>query len=105
MLIPGLHPDEGDPYLKDGQEVSVTFLVHDESGRIVTPGRWADWPWPEGSFSGDRVRLADLDLPATSIDGLLDMKENFATHPHGRPRRPKDDQDIALLEQLRDGRT
>jgi hypothetical protein len=100
LWVPGLHPDEGDPYLKDGQEVSVTFLARDVQGRLITPGRWSDWPWIEGAFEGPRVRLGQIDVPVTSIAGLLDMKENFAKHLHGRPLRPKDEADIALLRAL-----
>jgi hypothetical protein len=37
-----------------------------------------------------------------TIDGLLDMKESFATHAHGAPLREKDRADIELLRRLRD---
>jgi hypothetical protein len=99
----GLHPDEGQPFLKDGQEAGITYLAHDAVGGVVTPGRWADWPWPHGSFEGPRRRIGDLEAPVISVIGLLDMKENFARHPHGAPRRAKDEADIATLRRLLDG--
>jgi hypothetical protein len=98
----GLHPDEGQPLLKDGQEVGLWFLERDSDGRVRTPGRWADWPWVDGAFDGPRATLHVLEAPLMSVDGLLDMKERFATHPHGAPLREKDRADIELLRRLRD---
>jgi hypothetical protein len=98
--VPSLHPDEGEPFLKDGQEISVTFLVRPEDGRVFTPRRWSDWPWVDGAFDGPRAQLGEIEVPVTSLEGLIDMKMNFEKHPHGKPRRPKDDADIALLRRL-----
>jgi hypothetical protein len=99
----GLHPDEGQPFLKDGQEVGVTYLERDGNGRIATPGRWADWPWVDGAFDGARCRIGELEAPVMSVRGLLEMKENFEKHPHGSPRRAKDEADIATLRNLLEG--
>ncbi|MEX2247820.1 MAG: aminoglycoside adenylyltransferase [Dehalococcoidia bacterium] len=97
---PPLHPDEALPHLKDGQEAGFFYLVEDEAGRTITPGRWADWPWAAGAFDGPPLRLGDLELHAMSLDGLLDMKLNFPKHTHGAPLREKDVADIERLRAL-----
>jgi hypothetical protein len=95
-----LHPDEGQPYLKDGVEAGMWFLVRRINGTDAVPGRWADWPFPPESFDGSPGRIGDVEAPVTSIEGLLDMKENFAAHPHGAPPRDKDLSDIAFLRKM-----
>ncbi len=97
---PALHPDEGQPCLREGQEFGVWFLARTPEGAIVTPGRWADRPWLAGSFEADPALLEGMTLPAMSAAGLLDMKLRFERHPHGAPPRAKDEVDIALLRQL-----
>jgi hypothetical protein len=97
---PGLHPDEGQPFLKDGVEAGMWFLERRDDGSGAVPGRWADWPFPAGSFDGAPRRIGDVEAPVTSIEGLLDMKENFASHPHGAPPRDKDFSDIAFLRKM-----
>lgn len=95
-----LHPDEGQPFLKNGQEIGVWYLVSGEDGFVHTPGRWQDWPWPHGSFDEPRMKIGDVEAPAMSAEGLLDMKLGFARHPHGAPLREKDRGDISRLRAL-----
>ncbi len=97
---PGLYPEEAQSFLKEGQEIGLWFVVTDDAGRMATPGRWADWPWPEGSFDAPRQRIGDLEAPVMSLEGLLDMKAGFAQHPHGAPPREKDLADIEQLKSL-----
>ena len=68
---------------------------------MLTPGRWADWKWAAGAFDGPRARFANIEAGVMSIDGLLDLKQNFHRHPHGGPLREKDHADIARLLELR----
>ncbi len=100
VALPGLHPDEGQPLLKGGQEVGAWYLVCDEAGAIATPGRWADWPWPAGSFDEPRMHIGDIEAPAMSAEGLLEMKMRFAQHPYGASLREKDRADIARLQAI-----
>jgi hypothetical protein len=102
---PGLHPDEGQPFLKDGQELGLWYLTDREDGAIVTPGRWSDWPWPAGSFDGPAGTIGDIEAPVVTLDCLLETKMKFAEHPHGAPLRDKDIADIALLRSLRSRRS
>lgn len=97
---PSVHPPEGEPFTKDGQEAGITFLIRNEAGEIVTPGRWADWPWYAGAFDEPTAKLGDLDLPVMSLEGLLDLKSNFARHPYGAPLRAKDIADIERIRAL-----
>jgi hypothetical protein len=98
--VPGLYPDECQTFLKCGQEIGFWFLVRNEGGAIHTPGRWADWPWAAGAFDSDPLTLAGVTARAMSIEGLLDIKTRFASHPHGGPLREKDVADIELLRAL-----
>jgi hypothetical protein len=98
MAWPAIHEDECQPFTKDGQETGLWFLIRNGSDEIVTPGRWADWPWLPGSFDEPPRAIGDLVLPAVSLECLLDLKTNFAKHPHGAPLREKD---IADIERLR----
>ncbi len=97
---PGLYLDECQPFLKDGQEIGGWYIERDADGAIHTPGRWADWSWSAGSFDEPRMYIGDIDAPAMSADGLLDMKLGFSTHPHGAPLRAKDRADIAALRAI-----
>ena len=38
LAPPSLHPDEGQAFLRDGQEIGVTYLVSGEDGRRHAPG-------------------------------------------------------------------
>jgi hypothetical protein len=97
---PGLHPDEGQPFLKDGQEVSATYLAGLAGGDPRVPGRWADWPFPARAFDEPRVLLGAIEAPVMSAEGLLDMKLGFAAQPHGAPPREKDRADVARLRAI-----
>lgn len=96
----GTHPDEGQPFLKHGQVLGVFFLDRAGDGRVHITGRWRDWRWPSGSFDGSRRRIADIEAPAMSVAGLIEMKANFEEQPNGAPRRAKDIADLVFLNEL-----
>jgi hypothetical protein len=100
----GLYPDECQTFVKYGQEIGFWFLVRNEDGAIVTPGRWADWPWVQGSFDGEPLTLDGVSARCMSIEGLLDIKTRFVDHPHGAPLREKDVADIKLLRAMQAAR-
>ena len=99
------HPDEGAALTKNDQRLGFTFIDEGADGQIITPGRWSDWPWPEGSFAAVRGRLDDIELLVVSLEGQLDTKENFHRHPEGRPLRRKDRADIRYLRWLANSST
>jgi hypothetical protein len=94
--------EEAITFAKQGQHVEFYVLVRDARGRLITPGRWADWPWLEGSFDGPMGRIGDVVCPVVSVETQLDTKEAYLQQT-GVPLRPKDRADIALLRGLRGG--
>ena len=101
----GLYPDECQSFLKAGQEIGVWFIERKDDDAIVTPGRWADWPWVAGAFDEAPLTLEGVTARAMSIEGLLDIKTRFADHPHGAPLREKDIADIKLLQAMQGTRS
>jgi hypothetical protein len=96
----GLHPDEAQPFLKDGQEVGAWYLVDGDDGSVHVPGRWEGWAFDAGWFEGPRLRMDSVEAPAMSAKGLLAMKLGFADQPAGGALRPKDLADIARLRAI-----
>lgn len=95
-------PEEAANLHKNGELVRLIFIERNERRELITPGRWSDWPWPDGSFGGARGRLGDIELPVVSIEGQLDTKENYHRHPAGEPLREKDRADLEHLRRLVD---
>lgn len=106
--VPSLHPEEAAAYLKDGQEVDLTFLVRHADDSVTLRGRWSGWCWPAAWFEGARRQLQEMTLPVMALEGLLELKTNFANQPHGAPLRAKDVEDIERLRAMiaeQEGRT
>jgi hypothetical protein len=100
LAPPPLHPNEGQPYLKAGEEVGCWYLEPNAEGSLATPGRWSDWPYADGAFGDPPRTLHGVTARVMSAPALFDMKLNFRHHAHGAPPRDKDLADIALLERL-----
>lgn len=94
------YPDEMFHAYTGDQHISFTFLERNGLGQIITPGRWSDWPWLEGTFSPETVTLEGVACPVVSAEAMLDTKENMPKHPAGRPLREHDRADIVLLRRL-----
>ena len=73
-----------------------------DDGSFGVLGRWSDWVFPPGSFGMSRGRLAGLEVPTMSPEGMLAMKEQYANLRNGAPLRDKDVGDIAALRALLD---
>ena len=82
-----------------GIDVEFYVLVRDAHGCIITPGRWAQWPWLPGAFAGAAGRIGEVACPMISIETLLETKEGYAQQT-GLPLRPHDHADIAWLRRL-----
>jgi hypothetical protein len=95
-----LHPDEGQPFLKEGQELGLWFLNPGEDGRLRMHGRWADWPLPTDSFEGTALALEGAMAFAVSPLCLIEMKLNFQRYAPGAETRNKDSADIEALREL-----
>jgi hypothetical protein len=94
--------EEAITFIKQGQHVEFYVIVRDARGRLITPGRWANWPWLDGSFDGPRGRIGEVVCPVVSVETQLDTKEAYLRHT-GVPLRSKDRADIASLRGLRGG--
>lgn len=93
-------PDEHRHFSKDGERLSLTFVEYDESGRLVTPGRWSDWPYTPDALEGPTCELGGVKCAVLSVDAQLETKLNFSSHRSGAPLRPKDLLDIQRLKAL-----
>lgn len=84
-------------FAKNGQDVAFAFIMRDERGRIVTPGR-EFWPWPP--FPEALRTLNGIACRTMSAAALLEEKENYEKYS-GRTLRPKDRESIRALRSLR----
>jgi hypothetical protein len=85
-------------YFNYEQLLEFYSIEPDSSGHIITPGKWANWPWMEGSFDTPPAQLAGITCPVTSVHNLLATKQDYA---HFVPRSPLRDKDMADIEVLR----
>ncbi len=88
---------------KQGQLVEFYFIRRNETGEVVTPGKWEGWPWPESAFSGETGRLGDVRCPVVSAEAQLRSKEEYLSQT-GVPPRPKDVEDMRRLRDVLAGR-
>jgi hypothetical protein len=93
-------PEESREFMKGGITFSFAFFDRHPDGTCGPQGRWSDWVFPVGSFDAPPGRLDDLIVPTMSIEGMIAMKEQFATLRNGKPLRDKDIRDIARLREL-----
>jgi hypothetical protein len=83
-------------FRKDRQKVELYFITADDAGRTITPGQWARWPWPEGSFEGPIGRIGDVACRVVHPAAQMEIKETYLEQT-GTPRRPKDRADLEVL--------
>ena len=85
---------------KAGQRIEVSFIEYNQLGEIITPGRWANWPWPREAFTAGRRQLNDVWCPVTSIESVIDSKREFQAHAPTQPLRQKDRDDLEQVQQF-----
>ncbi len=93
-------PEESHEFERDGIRFSTAFFVSNPDGSAHPEGRWSDWHFPSGSFGDGMGILEGMAVPAMSVEGMLAMKEQYATLRNGRPLREKDVPDIETLRAL-----
>src|SRR5260370_19239387 len=98
--VPTSHPEEHQHLVKDAERLSLTFVEYNDRGKLITPGRWADWPYADGALDAPLATLAGVSCRVLSVPAQLETKLNFAGHTHGAPRRAKDLLDIDRLRDL-----
>jgi Aminoglycoside-2''-adenylyltransferase len=94
-------PVEACEFTWNGVLFSTAYFDRRPDGSFSQPlGRWSDWLFPPGSFSDEPEMLDGTPVLAMSAAGMLAMKEQFPHLRNGRPWRPKDIADIAVLREL-----
>ncbi len=83
---------------KAGQQIEVSFIERTCSGEIITPGRWADWPWPSDAFMAGRRQLHGIWCPVTSLESVIESKKEFQAHAPEQPLRQKDQDDLEHVQ-------
>ncbi|GIF00690.1 nucleotidyltransferase domain-containing protein [Paractinoplanes rishiriensis] len=99
--LPTQPPEESCEFTLGGVAFSTAYFDRHPDGSFSQPlGRFADWLFPPGSFGDEPVPLDGTPVLAMSVRGMLAMKEQFPQLRHGRPWRPKDIADMAVLREL-----
>ncbi|MBT2479598.1 nucleotidyltransferase domain-containing protein [Streptomyces sp. ISL-94] len=85
---------------RDGEDLSFALVTRDPAGRVVVAGGpWAGTPWPGGMLEPVVLgRLGRLECPVVSPAAQIEIKRMMPVWVPGRPRRPKDAEDVARLE-------
>ena len=68
-------------------------------GQIITPGRWAAWPWASDAFVTGERELNGVRCPVTSLKSVLETKREFQAHAPYRLRE-KDRLDLAHIAEV-----
>jgi hypothetical protein len=98
--IAGPPPDQQIDVVAGGEEMSFGWLARKPDGTVVIAGgRYAGEPWPDAVAAGPPGRIGLVQCPIISPEAQIESKEMMPVWVPGRPRRPKDAEDIARLRQ------
>jgi hypothetical protein len=127
-LLPEPPHDQQRDFRRDGVDLSFALITRRGADIVVAGGPWAGEPWPAGMLDGPESRTGDSDNGSdgnssdngdsdgdNGSDGgrpalrgvtcavispyaQLEIKRMMPVWVPGLPRRPKDAEDIALLE-------
>ncbi|MEV6598281.1 aminoglycoside adenylyltransferase [Actinoplanes sp. NPDC051346] len=98
-LLPQPPHDQQLDFVRGELDLSFALIARDGSGRVVVPsGPWAGEPWPDGMLDWPTGGLGDLRCPIISPYAQIEIKKMMPVWVPGLPRRPKDAEDIALIE-------
>jgi hypothetical protein len=85
---------------RDGEEMSFGWFARRSDGTItMAGGPYADDPWPDGMLDWPPGRIGPVQCPIISPHVQIESKEMMPIWVPGRPRRPKDAEDIARLRE------
>ncbi|MEV8003780.1 aminoglycoside adenylyltransferase [Streptomyces sp. WA6-1-16] len=97
--LPGPPAGQQLDFTEQGEESSFALLDEDPCGHVVVAGGpWAGERWPEGMLDGTVGRIGATVCPVISPAAQIEIKRMMPVWVPGRPRRPKDAQDIRVLE-------
>ncbi|MFC3501129.1 nucleotidyltransferase domain-containing protein [Micromonospora krabiensis] len=84
--------------LREDVEMSFAYLGRDAAGRVtVSGGAWEGTLLPVGLLDGPAGRIGALVAPVITVAAQIEFKEMYPIWMPGRPRRPKDADDLARL--------
>lgn len=86
------------------QRIEISFIERTQHNQIITPGRWADWPWTHDAFLAGERTLHGVRCPVTSLESVLTSKRDFAAHAPDQPLREKDRLDMVRVSSTRNER-
>lgn len=89
--------DGGTGYERDGVRLELTYLVRHPDGRVVTPLRDLDAPWPAGAFNDDVRELLGVRARVISLEALTRSKADERDDPD---EAAKDRADYGVLSRL-----
>jgi len=96
QTITGPPPDQQLDVAKDGEEMGFGWLAPGPDGKVtVAGGPYAGEPWPDGMLDWPPGRIGPVRCPIISPHVQIESKEMMPVWVPGRPRRPKDAEDIA----------
>jgi dihydrofolate reductase len=95
---PGPEEIGGTGYERGGVRLELTYLVHREDGRVVTPLGDAEAPWPDAAFGTDARELGGVRARLVALDALTAGKSSPRVDPADAS---KDDADFRVLSGLR----
>ena len=84
---------------KYNQRIEISFIERNHLGQIITPGRWAAWPWASDAFVAGERELYGVRCPVTSLQSVLETKREFQAHAANRLRE-KDRLDLARIAEV-----
>ena len=98
-LLPEPAHDRQLDFTRGELDLSFALIDRDEAGHVVVAGGpWAGERWPDGMLDWPAGAIGDLRCPIISPAAQLEIKRMMPVWVPGLPRRPKDAEDIALLE-------
>ena len=98
QTVTGPPPDQQLDVVKDGEEMSFGWLAPRDDGQVtVAGGPYAGEPWPEGMLDWLPGHIGAVQCPIINPRVQIECKEMTPVWVPGRPRRPKDADDITRL--------
>lgn len=91
--------DQQADLVRDGVEHGIAWLLRRGGEALVAGGPWAATAWPSGMLDGPRRELDGVRAPVISAAAQIEIKRLTPTWRPDLPRRAKDTQDVALLQQ------
>lgn len=106
QAMPGPPPDLQLNLVKDGEDISFTWLATEATGRVVLAGGPdAGALLPEGMLAWEPGHVGDLRCPIISPLAQIEIKEMMPVWVPSFPHRAKDEQDVARLRAALEART